>query len=87
MVNADDGAVDEHIFEVRFLRENLEQLFENPLLRPAAKALENRIPLTEDRWNIASRRSRSHPPQNGFQKQPVVRRRNAAIRGLARKMR
>jgi hypothetical protein len=38
------------------------------LLRPAAEALEDAIPLAQGQRQVAPRRSRTNPPQNGLQK-------------------
>jgi hypothetical protein len=86
-VDPDDGAVDDRVLEVRISRQALEKTLEDALLRPSAKAPEDRVPAPELFVQVAPGRARAGDPQDGFQKQAVVRRRTTGVAGLAREQR
>jgi hypothetical protein len=82
-VDPDDGAVDDRVLEVRIIRQALEKTLEDALLRPSAKAPEDRVPAPERFVQVAPGRARSGDPEDGFEKQPVVRRGAARVARLA----
>ena len=72
LVDPDECAVDEDIFEIGIVAESLENALPNALLRPAPEARIYREPLAERLRQIAPRRARASNPKNGFDKEPVI---------------
>ena len=85
LVHPDDGAIDDHVLEVRVVRKGLEEPIEHASLDPSAKAL--KVPVPESLGKVAPRRSNTHNPENSFDEQPVVRSRAARIPDFSRKKR
>jgi hypothetical protein len=82
-MGANDGAVDEHLFEIRILGQLSEYTMPDLSLRPPGKALIDTVPRSEIWWQITPRTSGSGNPQNGFNEQAVIGRRTARIARLA----
>jgi hypothetical protein len=82
-VRLDDRAVNEYVLEVELVRQRVENTLEDARKRPAAEALEDAVPIAEALRKVAPGRSRPGPPENGFEKSPVVRRSGAGIGRLA----
>lgn len=78
-----DGAVRDDIFEVRVTAQRREHACEHALARPAAEALEYRVPVAEGGWQITPRRAGAGNPEHGFNKQAVVYAGSPGIAGLA----
>jgi len=76
-MRAHDGGVEHHVFVVVITRQHLENTLENPTLRPPAKALVDDFPIAETLGKIAPRNAGSISVENGFDEQPIIRRRAA----------
>src|SRR4051812_40731660 len=87
LVPPDDGSIDDHGLEIGIFRQVLEDPVEHAAFGPAAKSVEDRVPVPEARAKVAPRRSDTHDPQNRLQEKPVVRCRTAGISGFSRKKR
>ena len=85
LVHPDDGAIDDHVLEVRVVRQGLEDPIEHASLDPSAKAL--KVPLPESLGKVAPRRPDTHNPENRFDETPVVRPRAARILSFSRNKR
>jgi hypothetical protein len=72
LVDPDECAVKEDIFEIRIVAERLENPLPNPLLSPAPEARVDGEPLAERLRQIAPRRAGARNPKDRFDKQPVV---------------
>jgi hypothetical protein len=72
LVDPDECAVDEDIFEIGIAAERLENALPNALLRPPPEASIRRKPLAERFRQIAPWRARPRNPKNRFDKKPVV---------------
>ncbi len=83
-MGADDGAVDEKLFEVRVLGQLGEHLMPHAFARPAGKALINAVPGAEFGGQVAPWAAGACDPQHRFDKQPVIGRGAARIAYLAR---
>jgi hypothetical protein len=70
-----NGGVDHHVFVISVARQQLENPLKNAALRPATETLMHALPIAEARRQIAPRNTCSEPVQNGFNEQPVIRRR------------
>jgi hypothetical protein len=75
LMSAHDGGVDHHVFVVVIARQQLENAFENAAFRPPAEALVDDFPIAEPLGKIAPRNAGSISVENGFDEQPVIRRR------------
>src|SRR5450759_1510618 len=75
LMSAHDGGIDHHVFIVVIARQQLENTFENPALRPPAEALVDDLPISETLWTITPWNAGSISVQNGFDEQPIIRRR------------
>jgi hypothetical protein len=75
LVRADNGGIDHHVFVVVIARQQLENALENSALCPSTEALVDDFPITETLREIAPRDARSIPEENGFDEQPIIRRR------------
>ena len=82
-MSLDDRAVNEHVFEVELVRQRLENAPEDAGECPSAEALEDVFLVAEALRQVAPRRSRPYPAEDGFQKPPVVRRGDAGIGRLS----
>jgi hypothetical protein len=82
-----DGAVDEHLVEVRILGQRGEDLMPYALARPPGETLVDAVPGAELARQIAPGTAGSRDPQHGLDKQPVIGRRTARIAHLARQQR
>jgi hypothetical protein len=87
LVHPDDGAIDNHVLEVRVVRQGLEDPIEHASLDPSAKALKDRVPVPESLGKVAPRRPDPHNPENRFDEKPVVRPRAARIPDFSRNKR
>ena len=72
---AHDGGVDHHVLTIVVARQQLENALENSALRPSAKALMDDLPIPKTLRQIAPGNAGAIAVQNGFDKQPIVRRR------------
>ena len=86
LVDPDECAVDEDIFEIGIVAERLENPLPDPFLRPAPEARIDGEPLAERFRQIAPRRAGARNPKNGFDKEPVVTP-ATGIAGFARQLR
>ena len=77
LMSAHDGGVDHHVFVVVIARQQLENALENAALRPPAEALVHDLPVAETLGQITPGNARSISVKNGFDEQPIVRRRAA----------
>src|SRR3954454_143104 len=84
LMDGDDRAIDHRVFEVGFAGQGLEDTVKNLRPRPAAEPREHAVPMAELGRQITPGQPRPDTPQHGFEKQPVVPRRHATIRFLAR---
>ena len=82
LVDPDECAVDEDIFEIWIVAEGLESPLPDSLLCPAPEA--RVYSLAECLWQIAPRRARARNPKNRFDKEPVVAPAAAGIAGFTR---
>lgn len=82
-MSLDDRAVNEHVFEVELVRQRVENTLEDAGEGPAAEALEDVVPVAEAFRQVAPGRSRPDPPEDSFEKPPVVRRGDAGIGRLS----
>ena len=87
LVDPDERAVDEDIFEIGIVAESLEKALPDALLRPAPEARIYREPLAERFRQIAPRRARARNPKNGLDEETVVTPAAAGITNFARQMR
>ena len=71
-VDLDDGGVDHGVLHVRFLRGRIEKPFENIGFDPVSIALEDGVPRTEQRRQVAPRAAGSRDPQHRLDKAPVI---------------
>ena len=65
-MDLDDGGVDHGVFHVWRVGAGLEKPGENIRFDPVAVALENSVPVAEERRKIAPRASRPHDPRDRF---------------------
>src|SRR3954464_9987032 len=84
LMDGDDRAIDHRGFEIRFSGQGLEDALKNHRPHPAAEAREHAVPMAELGRQVPPGQSCPGTPQHGFEKQPVVLRRHATIRFLAR---
>ena len=61
-MHTNDGSIHHDIFKVSILGEKLEDALKGPALNPAAKTLENRIPVTTLGGKVAPRRTGTRNP-------------------------
>jgi hypothetical protein len=86
-MDLDDGGIDHGVFHVRLARAGLEKPQENVGFDPVAVALEDRVPVAEERRKITPRASRPHDPKHRFDEAAVVASAAPGVRGLAKTMR
>jgi len=87
LVDPDECAVDEDIFEIGIVAERLENVLPNALLRPPPEASIRRKPLAERFRQIAPWRARTRNPKNRFDKKPVVTPGAAGVTNFTRQLR
>ena len=86
-MDLDDGGVDHGVFHVWRIGAGLEKPGENVRLDPVAVALENSVPLAEERRKITPRASRPHDPKDRFDEAAVVASAAPGVRSLTQTMR
>src|SRR5580693_2981751 len=86
-MDLDDGGVDHGVFHVWRVRAGLEKPGENIRLDPVAVALENSVPIAEERRKITPRASRPHDPEDCFDEAAVVASAAPGVRRLTQTMR
>src|SRR6187399_1992206 len=86
-MDLDDGGVDHGVFHVRRVGAGLEKPCKNARLDPVAVALENSVPVAEERRKITPRASRPHDPKDSFHKATVVASAAPGVRRLTQTMR
>lgn len=79
LVGADDGGVDDQVFEVRIICERFEHAQPDPLGTPPAEASKDAVPLAERFRQITPRRTGSHDPQHALDEHAVVAARRTAL--------
>ena len=67
-VNLAVAGIDHQPFVVRFVDQNLQQLFPDPFIAPANEATVCITPSTIVRWQIPPRRPRAQNPENRIDK-------------------
>src|SRR4051794_17508776 len=72
LVDGDDGAVDQGVFEVRLIGQAREDALDYAALHPATKTLEDAVPVAEIARQVAPGHARSHAPQHRLKEQPIV---------------
>src|ERR1700733_10742310 len=83
----DDRGIDHGVFHVWHVRAGLEKSGENVGFDPVAVALENSVPVTEERWKITPRAARPHDPKDRFDEAAVVASAAPGVRWLTQAMR
>src|SRR6476646_371781 len=86
-MDLDDGGVDHGVFHVRRVGAGVEKPCKNARLDPVAVALENSVPVAEERRKITPRASRPHDPKDSFDKATVVASAAPGVRRLTQTMR
>src|SRR4249920_2237769 len=86
-MDLDDGGVDHGVFHVRRVGAGVEKPCKNARLDPVAVALENSVPVAEERRKITPRASRPHDPKDSFHKATVVASAAPGVRRLTQTMR
>src|SRR6202040_1835157 len=86
-MDLDDGGVDHGVFHVWRVGAGLEKPGENARLDPVAVALENSVPIAEERRKITPRASRPHDPKDRFDEAAVVASAAPRVRRLTQTMR
>src|SRR6478609_10891910 len=86
-MDLDDGGVDHGVFHIRRVGAGLEKPCKNARLDPVAVALENSVPVAEERRKITPRASRPHDPKDSFHKATVVASAAPGFRRLTQTMR
>ena len=87
LVDPDECAVDQDIFEIWIVAEGLENSLPDSLLRPAPEARVCGESLAECLWQIAPWRARARNPKNRFDKEPVIAPATTGIASFARQLR
>src|SRR4051812_27138708 len=85
LMHPDDGAIDDHVLEIRIVRQGLEDPTEHAPLDPSAKAL--KVPVPKSLGKVAPRRPDTDNPENRFDEKSVVRPRAARILDFSRNKR
>src|ERR1700692_4924606 len=83
----DDSGLDHGVFHVRRVGAGLEEPGENARLDPVSVALENSVPVAEQRRKITPRASSPHDPKDSFHKAAVVASAAPGVRRLTQTMR
>src|SRR6266852_4780362 len=86
-MDLDDGGVNHGVFHVWRVGAGLEKPGENVRFDPVAVALENSVPVAEQRRKIAPRASRPHDPKDRFDEAAVVASAAPGVRSLTQTMR
>jgi hypothetical protein len=84
LMGANDGAVDEHLFEICVLRQLGEDAMPDTTPRPASKSLIDTIPRPEWAWQVTPRTTRASNPQNRFNELSIIGRRAPRVAGFTR---
>ena len=84
LVSAHDGGVNHHVLVVVIAGQEPENPLENAALGPSVEALIDDLPVAKALGQIAPRDAGAKPEQNGFDEQPIVRRRAANMAFTAR---
>ena len=84
LMSAHDGGVNHHVFVVVIAGQQLENPLENAALGPSVEALIDDLPVAKALGQIAPRNAGAKPEENGFDEQPIVRRRAAHMAFAAR---
>ena len=84
LVSAHDGGVNHHVLVVVIAGQEPENSLENAALGPPVEALIDDLPVAKARGQIAPRDAGAKSEQNGFDEQPIVRRRAANMALAAR---
>src|SRR5512145_299075 len=84
LVSPNNGCVDHHVFVVVIARQQLENAFENPALRPPVEALVDDVPVAETFGKIPPRNTGSKSVENRINEQAVVGCRSANVAFAAR---
>ena len=71
-MGADDGAIDQGVFEVGFACQSLEDALEHTRHRPASETLERAVPIAKIARQVTPRQSCANPPQHSFKEETVV---------------
>src|SRR5665213_3200634 len=71
-MDLDDGGIDHGVFHVGLIRDGIEKPFENITLDPVAIPLEDGVPRTEQRRQIAPGAAGSRDPQHRLDKPTIV---------------
>jgi hypothetical protein len=79
LMRAHNGGIDHHVFVVVIARQQLENALENSALCPSAEALVDDLPITEALRQIAPGNAGAIAVHNGFDEQPIIRRRTADV--------
>lgn len=87
LMDPDDGAINERVFEVWVLGQVLEDGLEDALQSPSAEAAEGRVPIPELFMQIAPGSARAGNPEYRFKKEPIVGRPTAGITAFTRQQR
>src|ERR1700722_5107896 len=83
----DDRGVDHGVFHVWRVGAGLEKPGENVGFDPVAVALENSVPVAEERWKITPRAARPHDPKDRFDEAAVIASAAPGVRWLTQTMR
>ena len=75
LVSAYNRSIDHHVFVVMIACQHLKNALEHPALRPTIEALIDDFPIAKTLREIAPRNAGSISEQNGFDEQPIIRRR------------
>src|SRR5271156_5371838 len=86
-MDLDDGGVDHGVFHVWRVGAGLKKPGENVRLDPVAVALEDSVPIAEERRKITPRASRPHDPKDCFDEAAVVASAAPGVRRLTQTMR
>ena len=81
-VRLDDGGIDHGVFHVRFIRDGIEQPFENIGSHPVAIPLEDGVPSAKRGRQVAPGAASARNPQHRFDKAAVIRPAAAGVRLL-----
>ena len=83
--SAHDGGVDHHVFVVVIAGQEPENPLENAALGPSVETLIDDLPVAKALGQIALGDAGAIPEENGFDEQPIVRRRSAHMAFTPRK--
>jgi hypothetical protein len=84
LMSAHDGGVNHHVLVVVIVGQEPENPLENAALGPSVEALIEDLPVAKSLGQIAPRDAGAKSEENGFDEQPIVRRRAADMALAAR---